>query len=330
MGYKDLNDMTPWHPDGYPYFDQPVEQNGYQWWYVDAISDDGRYGVTLIAFVGSVFSPYYARARRRGVGNPEMHCALNVVLYGPQGRWAMTERGAGNLERRRDEIVIGPSRVRWTGDALVFDIEEWAVPLPRRVRGTIRVMPEAITGRDVVLDRPGKHRWWPVAPHSRVEVTMRSPSLRWSGPGYHDGNRGDAPLESSFTGWNWSRAHTDKGTVLLYEVDEPDQGLKSGPLRTCHAFEADHCGELLDFDPPPHVDLPRGRIWRVPRATRADDTARIVRTWEDTPFYTRSELVTTLKGREVPAVHESLDLRRFDSRWVQFLLHFRMPRIAKK
>jgi carotenoid 1,2-hydratase len=32
------------------------------------------------------------------------------------------------------------------------------------------------------------------------------------------------------------------------------------------------------------------------------------------------------KGREFDAVHESLDLDRFSSRWVQSLLGFRMPR----
>ena len=51
-------------------FDQPVPHNGYAWWYVDGLSDDGRYGLTVIAFIGSVFSPYYARARRRGDGRP--------------------------------------------------------------------------------------------------------------------------------------------------------------------------------------------------------------------------------------------------------------------
>ena len=45
-------------------------RDGYVWWYVDALSDDGRHGLTLIAFIGSVFSPYYALARRRGAGDP--------------------------------------------------------------------------------------------------------------------------------------------------------------------------------------------------------------------------------------------------------------------
>ena len=37
--------------------------------------------LTLIAFVGSVFSPYYAWARRRGQADAENHCALNLALY---------------------------------------------------------------------------------------------------------------------------------------------------------------------------------------------------------------------------------------------------------
>ena len=48
-------------------FDQIVPHNGYAWWYVDALSDDGENGITIIAFIGSVFSPYYAFARRRGL-----------------------------------------------------------------------------------------------------------------------------------------------------------------------------------------------------------------------------------------------------------------------
>ena len=52
---------------------RPVPHGGYAWWYVDALSDDGRHGLTIIAFVGSVFSPYYAlraAARRRRPARP--------------------------------------------------------------------------------------------------------------------------------------------------------------------------------------------------------------------------------------------------------------------
>ena len=68
--------------DGAPRFDQPVPSGGYLWWYVDALSDDGQHGLTIIAFVGSVFSPYYRSALKHCAADPENHCALNVALYG--------------------------------------------------------------------------------------------------------------------------------------------------------------------------------------------------------------------------------------------------------
>ena len=46
-------------PDG-PALRRRGSRDGYVWWYVDALSDDGRQGLTIIAFIGSVFSPYYA------------------------------------------------------------------------------------------------------------------------------------------------------------------------------------------------------------------------------------------------------------------------------
>ena len=48
-----------------PDFNVAVPPSGYRWWYLDGLSADGQRGLTVIAFVGSVFSPYYAAARRR-------------------------------------------------------------------------------------------------------------------------------------------------------------------------------------------------------------------------------------------------------------------------
>jgi hypothetical protein len=59
-------------------FNLVVPPNGYVWWYVDALSDDGENGLTIIAFIDSVFSPYYAFARRRGSTDP-----LKVVTSYP-------------------------------------------------------------------------------------------------------------------------------------------------------------------------------------------------------------------------------------------------------
>lgn len=190
-------------------FAKNVPPRGYAWWYVDGISDDGRYGITLIAFVGSVFSPYYFKNGKR---HPDDHCALNVCLYGRRGsRWAMTERGVRTVARDDTAFRVGPSRVYWDGDALHFEIDEVATPLPFRVKGRVTLHPQAMTKGPLTLDNARRHRWWPVAPCSRIEVALKRPSLSWSGSGYFDMNEGDEPLEDGFSYWNWSRVSLDGG-----------------------------------------------------------------------------------------------------------------------
>jgi carotenoid 1,2-hydratase len=49
---------------------------------------------------------------------------------------------------------------------------------------------------------------------------------------------------------------------------------------------------------------------------------------EDTPFYARSLIETTLGGTKVAAVHESLSLDRVANPCVRLMLPFRMPRRA--
>ena len=128
-------------------FDQLVSSDGYVWWYIDAVSEDESHGVTVIAFIGSVFSPYYAWARRRGRSSPLDHNAMNVALYGPRGkRWAMTERPRQSLRRDRSSLAIGPSVMSWDGNVLKVEIDEVAAPFPNRICGTVRLFPAYLGG----------------------------------------------------------------------------------------------------------------------------------------------------------------------------------------
>ena len=296
---------------------------GYVWWYLDAFSDDGHYGLTIILFIGSVFSPYYALARRRGAAEPRNHVAVNVALYGrSHRRWAMTERARPALSQSADSLQIGPSLARWENDALIVELDEVAVPIPRRIKGRIRLTPKAVTEHCFGLDRALRHQWWPIAPTARVEVSLEQPGLRWSGDGYLDSNEGSEPLEAGFRRWNWSRAHLSDGSAaLLYEPVQRD-GTES-----LLALKIDRQGGIETFDAPPRVRLPR-TFWRVGRETRAEAAGmpKVVDTLEDTPFYSRSSLSTSLIEPSVLAMHESLCLDRFDNKLVQLMLPVRMPR----
>lgn len=287
------------------------------------MSDDGRHALTVIAFIGSVFSPYYAWARRRGPADPHDFCALNVALYGPRGkRWAMTERGRSEVRCERASFVIGPSALHWDGEGLTIHIRERSAPVPLPIRGTIRLRPAALAGFATTLDVKGAHRWRPIAPSARVEVAFQQPGLNWTGVGYLDTNDGDAPLERDFIAWDWSRGHGRSGAAILYE------GLRRGGDRFALALAFDAQGRHRIVEAPPRVALPATAIWRIGRATRTDTgrAARVLRTVEDTPFYARSLLSMHLLGEPMTAMHESLSLDRFKSGWVQMLLPFRMPR----
>jgi carotenoid 1,2-hydratase len=252
------------------------------------------------------------------------HCSINVALYGKSGhRWAMTERDSPKVRRDYRNLEIGPSAVSWDGNAYVVQIDEVTNPLPTRIRGTVRLTPDALVDGDFDLDSAGLHRWRPLAPCAHVEVDLNEPDLKWSGSGYLDMNSGAAPLERDFVDWSWSRAALKSGTAILYDVTR-----RTGDDLSV-AIRVDRSGRVEDMELPPRADL-KSSLWGVRRETRADRGmgAVVTQTFEDGPFYARSLLSTHILGEHVPAVHESLSLDRFGARWVQFLLHFKMPRRA--
>jgi carotenoid 1,2-hydratase len=285
------------------------------------LSHDGRYGLTVIAFIGSVFSPYYARARRGGDADPLDHCAFNVVLYGPRGkRWAMTERDGKALSRSDTHLQVGNSVMSFDGDTLALSIDETCVPLPFRLRGRIRLGTDALGTQSHRIDPDGRHLWRPVMPSARIDVDMSDPQLSWTGHGYFDHNRGAAPLESDFAHWTWSRFPLSEGSAILYDT-VPRAG---PPVSLALRYRNDGSSEA--FDAPQPIELPRTG-WRVARQVRSEAEGHTaIRTLEDTPFYARSVVKARLTGQSVTGIHEALSLDRFASRWVQTLLPFRMPR----
>jgi len=306
---------------GRPRFDVPVPEDGYRWWYVDGISDDGRSGIVVIAFVGSVFSPYYYAARSRGPADPENHVAINVGLYRSNGKlWAMTERSRNALARDADTFGVGPSHVGWQGADLHIDIDERSMPLGRRLKGRIVVRPQSLNERQFVLDDEGRHTWQPVAPLAQIDVDFERPSWHWHGDAYVDTNAGQRPLEQDFRSWHWSRGNRAGYALINYAVTDTAARERSLSL----AFDAGGNHEQLSV--PPLVDLPDSG-WRIRRQAQDGAAPVVERTLEDTPFYARSLLLVDERGESLRIMHESLSLERFRKTWVRTLLPFRMPRV---
>ena len=287
------------------------------------MSDDGQHGITVIAFVGSVFSPYYAWARKRGRPDPENHCALNVAIYSKgRGRWAMTERGRRHCVRSAQQFTIGPSQLHWDGDCLSIDIQEVCVPLPRRIQGRIKLWPQQLFSYSTPLDASGRHRWGPLAPAARIEVELNQPDLKWQGHAYLDSNEGDEPIEHGFHTWDWSRARRrDGSTLVFYDMQAPDEPDRVLALRFTPK------GAVEPIEAPPAQRLPK-TAWRLDRRMRSSDSVRIHEQLEDTPFYQRALLEFHHAGERLLAFHETLSVPRLVSPVVQAMLPWRMPRRA--
>ncbi|MEO1314001.1 MAG: carotenoid 1,2-hydratase [Pseudomonadota bacterium] len=272
----------------------------------------------MIGFIGSVFSPWYRWAGRR---DPLNHACINVALYGKGGRWTMTERGRTTVRQTPDTFQVGPSQMHWDGTDLIIDINEISTPHAQRIRGRVRISPEAVTGVEVVLDAQEAHIWRPFAPNARISVDIARPGWRWDGHGYLDANFGTAALEDDFSYWTWARMPVKDGTWAFYDAKRSD----GSDLAVSLMFGKD--GAVTPRAAPEMRRMARSK-WLVAREMRGDPgtTPRQTAPMLDAPFYTRATVESQLEGELTTGVHEALDLRRFASPLLKPMLAVRVPR----
>ncbi|MEO0402474.1 MAG: carotenoid 1,2-hydratase [Pseudomonadota bacterium] len=283
------------------------------------MSDCGTRAVSVIGFIGSVFSPWYRWSGRK---NPQNHVCINVATYGRGGRFTMTDRGQSALRQTASRLEVGPSRMRWAGNQLVIDINEISShPMISRVQGQIRVTPAAITTVELPLTQDGAHIWRPFAPRARIEVDIDRKGWQWQGEGYFDANFGTRALEEDFSYWTWGRYPTGDGATCFYDATRLDGS------ELAAAFAFDENGQAKSIPLPPKAPMRRS-LWAVKRETRGDagTKARQVQNMLDAPFYSRAAVQTTLNGTPTTGVHEALDLTRFRSPLLKPMLAVRVPR----
>jgi carotenoid 1,2-hydratase len=247
-----------------------------------------------------------------------------VATYGKGGRFTMTDRGRQALRTTRDALQVGPSAMRWQRDRLVIEVDEVSgPPVISRVRGTITMIPSALTSVELPLSLDGAHVWRPFAPKGRIEVDLEAPGWQWSGHGYFDSNFGTRALEQDFRFWTWGRYPTRDGALCIYDATRRD----GSELEAAVAFDDD--GHASMTNAPARTPFKRS-LWQVRRETRADPgvVPRQVMAMLDAPFYSRSVVQTQINNEIVTGVHEALDLERFQSPLLKPMLAVRVPRRA--
>ncbi len=283
----------------------PGAPGSYRWYYVDASS--GEHTVVAIFMIGSLFSSRYAASP---AASPRQHAAVNFAVYerGRRLAWVLSEYP--EVEASQRSLRIGRSTFAYLpGRRLELCVDERTAPWGARLEAHL-VLDALGPGLQPLELVPGlSHRWQPIAPRARAQVTVPSLGLELEGAAYHDGNFGDVPLGTDLAGWDWSRKSDERATVVTYRPWGGD--VLSVTVSDCGA------------------EVRRAAAEQAPRARTAwglDVPARDGRLVESSPFYARLE-TDSAGGHELGEV---ADFRRFRSPWIRWMarLRTRMERAA--
>jgi carotenoid 1,2-hydratase len=226
----------------------------YEWWYFDALSDDGRDCVVMIFLDNFVFSPRYnrfaqtiAKADGDSIGARAMRFpAVAFCLY-RDGRLlfrAINEYGANDFSAAAD---VPQCRIGGSKFALQTSSKDvrYEISIDEPLRGGRRLaahfsftlqtadfetkqISNAETSPlnfDAADSDQQTHEWNLVAPRCRVEGEIETKDARgvkigaqkFQGTGYHDHNRDARPLTVGVKSWQWGRAHfADETTAIFY------------------------------------------------------------------------------------------------------------------
>ena len=242
------------------------EKDAYEWWYFDAISDDGRDAVVIIFLDNFIFSPRYNRlcmssesgfpsktsetSETSKTSKTSETCRFPALAFfyyrdGKPLLRCINEVTSDSFSASKDtaRCRIGESEFEF-GAAAGGDGYRIAVrgvmQGGRRLEADFEwVNTESDLGFEENGGVEGSHNWNLVAP--RAEVTGKidvldgkapdKARLNFRGTGYHDHNHDTRWLPEAVKRWQWGRVHFHDATAVFYDF-EPFEGERVSRLIT--------------------------------------------------------------------------------------------------
>ncbi len=338
---------------------------GYEWWYFDALSDDGREGVVIIFLDNFVFSPRYNAPekskfsvrnlfpnRQKDFEAKEKVPAVAFIYYrdGRPVYRAINEFAEkdffGNSEN--PECRIGDNHFKFEsapyGSGYTIQINA-KLRKNRTVEAHfewLSIESDFLPNKEINLEKT--HFWNLVAPRSDVSgrVTVYGNKgktldvVHFRGTGYHDHNLDNRWMPATVEDWQWGRAHFADSTAVFYrykEIGEKSSVTKlmttrNGELRerSANFAEENFSRHIFGIRYPQRLTLATGDNMRL----RVKQTRLIDASF----FYLRflSEMTLTLrdgKPRKTVGITEHLAPKALKLRWLDWLINMRIGKKGK-
>ncbi len=217
---------------------KPTRPGGYEWWYFDAMSENG-YSIVVIFYEGNPFSRKYIQAVQKDEAISGHHFpAISISLY-KNGKPIFYSFEEVNLHQAFfSETVpmakVGNNRFEQMGSdtaqqKLTYQLNlDQKLPNGDRLTGELQFFSSlnaGLNGFEGEQTGTDSHLWNLVQP--RCEVTGRlqiegyaEETIDFKGVGYHDHNTGLEPMKEQFDEWYWGRFHFENFTVIFYLMQE--------------------------------------------------------------------------------------------------------------
>ncbi|EZF58012.1 hypothetical protein H104_08799 [Trichophyton rubrum CBS 289.86] len=212
-------------------FDSPklnfVNETVYDWWYFDAVSDDGDSSITVCFFTSSS-TAFPFLVPNKGILPVYIWASFpngTVSVYAVHSQKAV-------IETSRDGYagIYHPIEMGWQGSADLSRYRVFFNDTVHGIKGTFDIRsvapphyPCSAASRNVDVQVCPHVGWANAIPdgNASVDMTIAGSRLRFHGSAYHDKNWSDVPFTSTTRTWYWGRTRIGPYSVVWFYVLTP-------------------------------------------------------------------------------------------------------------
>ncbi len=331
-----------------------TDSKAFEWWYFDALSEDGRDAVVIIFLDNFIFSPRYNSPNRKKSKSekPNQVPAIAFLYYrdGKPVYRAINEYSSEDFSADQDlpSCKIGDSSFSFKsapyGSGYFVSINT-KLSKNRSIEAHFEWLSiESDFLAEKKINKEDAHIWNLVVARSDVtgRITVSDEKgndtdvIHFRGTGYHDHNSDNRWLPETVCEWQCGRAHFTDATAVFYrykEIDEKEPINKLFTIRDGALCERDAIYEETNFK-----RHKLGLKYPTRQTFLTDDNIRLriknQQIIDSSFFYLRflSEMTLTLrdgKPRKIIGINEYLAPKALKYRWLDWIVNMRIGRNDK-